>query len=58
MQVFSPGDFICRKGDIGREMYIVKQGQLEVVADDGLRVFVTLIEGAVRLDDFVFYAFD
>jgi hypothetical protein len=47
MQVFSPGDYICRKGDIGREMYIVKRGQLDVVADDGVKIFVTLVEGAV-----------
>ncbi|VDM48749.1 unnamed protein product, partial [Toxocara canis] len=46
-QVFSPGDYICRKGDIGREMYIVKRGKLQVVADDGIKVFVTLQEGAV-----------
>uniref|UniRef100_A0A183BTQ4 Cyclic nucleotide-binding domain-containing protein n=1 Tax=Globodera pallida TaxID=36090 RepID=A0A183BTQ4_GLOPA len=47
LQVFSPGDYVCRKGDIGREMYIVKRGMLQVVTDDGAKVFATLSEGAV-----------
>ncbi|KAF5278102.1 hypothetical protein FQR65_LT03618 [Abscondita terminalis] len=47
LQVFSPGDYICRKGDVGREMYIVKRGSLQVVADDEKTVFVTLGPGSV-----------
>ncbi|KAB7503788.1 Cyclic nucleotide-gated cation channel subunit A, partial [Armadillidium nasatum] len=42
LQVFSPGDFVCRKGDVGKEMYIVKRGYLSVVGDDLKTVFVTL----------------
>ena len=47
LQVFSPGDYVCRKGDVGKEMFIIKRGKLDVVAPDGIKVFVTLGEGVV-----------
>ncbi|XP_015276910.1 PREDICTED: cyclic nucleotide-gated cation channel beta-3 [Gekko japonicus] len=46
--VYLPGDYVCRKGEIGREMYIIKQGEVQVLGGpDGTKVLVTLKAGAV-----------
>ena len=50
--IFLPGDFICRKGDIGREMYIVQSGLVMVMAapdpaTTARKCLVTLGQGSV-----------
>ncbi|GAB0181109.1 cyclic nucleotide-gated cation channel alpha-4 [Grus japonensis] len=44
-QVFGPGEFVCRRGDVGREMYFVREGRLAVVAEDGITQLAVLGEG-------------
>lgn len=45
-QLFSPGDYVCRKGEVGREMYIVNRGKLEVVSETGTKVYAVLEAGS------------
>ena len=45
-KVYSPGDYICKKGEPGKEMYLVRSGRLQVVQDDSETVITTLHEGS------------
>ncbi|XP_032879294.1 cyclic nucleotide-gated cation channel alpha-4 [Amblyraja radiata] len=37
-QALAPGDTVCRRGDVGRHMYLVRDGCLAVIGPDGLPI--------------------
>ncbi len=44
--LYTPGDFIFRKGEIGDQMYFISRGRVEIVSEDGQTVFATLGDGS------------
>lgn len=43
--IFLPGDYVCKKGEVGKEMYIVKTGKIEVISSNN-EVLAVLATGA------------
>ncbi|KAM8821383.1 cyclic nucleotide-gated channel alpha-4 [Eudromia elegans] len=44
-RAFAPGELVCRRGDVGREMFFVREGRLAVLAEDGVTALAVLGEG-------------
>lgn len=40
--VFTPGDIIVRKGEIGFDMFFISKGSVDVVSEDGSIIYATL----------------
>lgn len=42
--IYLPGDVICKKGDVGREMYILQRGEVEVSKNKIIRkIYIILM---------------
>lgn len=44
--LFRPGDFVFQAGEIGRHIYFIGRGTVEIIASDGQSVLNTLTDGA------------
>lgn len=44
--ICAPKDYIIRFGDVGREMYFISRGEVDVVSGDGKVIYATLKEGS------------
>ncbi|MBN1501726.1 MAG: ion transporter [Spirochaetes bacterium] len=43
--VFTPNDYIVKKGDMGTDMFFISKGSVDVVSEDGNIVYATLTSG-------------
>nr|CAB3232044.1 cyclic nucleotide-gated cation channel beta-1-like [Phallusia mammillata] len=43
--LYLPGDYVCKKGEVGREMYIITNGMVQVVGDSKSTIFASLYPG-------------
>ena len=43
--IFTPGTYIFRAGEIGRNMYFISHGEVEVISPDGKTILATLGDG-------------
>lgn len=43
--VFTPGDYIFKAGEVGRQMYFISHGTVEVLSADGTTIFTKLSDG-------------
>ena len=43
--LYLPGDYVCQKGEVGRELYIITNGMVQVVGESPAQVFASLHPG-------------
>lgn len=44
--LYTPGDYIFRKGEVGDQMYFISRGKVEIVSEDGNTIYATLTDGS------------